>query len=155
MQPLILWLVVIRMQLQPDVRLCLARSLQDFSHETMRDSSLARSLVSQGWSRKKSRSRKNPIETLRDPTLVFAGLFCDHTLTDRTLFWMASVRCDFQHQSVRSVKTTPTERKNQFFCAVCVEYILRWNSTLKPCRQNRSTMTRVCLSNNISTTWQS
>jgi hypothetical protein len=37
--------------------------------ETMRDSSLARSLVSQGRSREKSRSCKNPIETLRDPTL--------------------------------------------------------------------------------------
>jgi hypothetical protein len=38
---------------------------------------------------------------------------------------------------VWSQKTTPTERKNQFFRAVGVEYILRWNSTLKPCRQNR------------------
>jgi len=83
MQPLLLWLVVIRMQLQPDARPCLAKSLRDFSHKTMRDSSLARSLVStmrdsslarslvlQGWSREKSRSRKNPIETLRDPTLT-------------------------------------------------------------------------------------
>jgi hypothetical protein len=43
----------------------------NFSHETMQDSSLARSLVSQGWSREKSRSRKNPIETLRDPTLIY------------------------------------------------------------------------------------
>jgi len=35
----------------------------------MRDSSLARSLVSQGWSREKSRSRKKTLETLRDLTL--------------------------------------------------------------------------------------
>ena len=42
---------------------------RDFSRETMRDFSLARSLVSQGWSREKSRSRENPIDTLRDPTL--------------------------------------------------------------------------------------
>ena len=103
MQPLLLWLVVIRMQLQPDVRLCLAICLRDFSHKTMRDSSLVRSFVSQGWSREKFRSRKKPIETLRDPTLVFVGLFSNCTLTDRTLFWMASVRCDFQHQSVWSV----------------------------------------------------
>ena len=43
---------------------------RDYSRETIRDFSLARSLVSQGWSRKKSRSRKNPIDTLRDPTLL-------------------------------------------------------------------------------------
>ena len=42
---------------------------RDFSRETMRDFSLARSL-SQGWSREKSRSRKNPIDTLRDSTLI-------------------------------------------------------------------------------------
>ena len=42
---------------------------RDFSRETMRDFSLARSLVSQGWSREKSRSRENPIDTLRDATL--------------------------------------------------------------------------------------
>ena len=65
----------------------LARNLRDFSHETMRDSVsrefcetfparpcetlVSREVsVSQGWSREKSRSRKNPIETLRDPTLV-------------------------------------------------------------------------------------
>jgi hypothetical protein len=41
----------------------------DYSRETMRDFILARSLVSQGWSREKSRSRKKPIDTLRDPTL--------------------------------------------------------------------------------------
>ena len=46
---------------------------RDFSRETMRDFSLARSLVSQGWSREKSRSRENPIDTLRDPTLHFLG----------------------------------------------------------------------------------
>ena len=40
-----------------------------YSRETMRDSSLARSLVSQGWSREKSRSRKKTLETLRDLTL--------------------------------------------------------------------------------------
>ena len=53
---------------------------RDFSRETMRDFSLARSLVSQGWSREKSRSRENPIDTLRDPTLLSRGeetrLFC-------------------------------------------------------------------------------
>jgi hypothetical protein len=43
---------------------------------------------------------------------------------------------------VQSQKTTPTERKNRFFRAVGVEYILRWNSTLKPCRQNRSLQRR-------------
>ena len=65
----------------------LARNLRDFSHETMRDSVsrefcetfparpcetlVSREVsVSQGWSREKSRSRKNPIDTLRDPTLV-------------------------------------------------------------------------------------
>jgi hypothetical protein len=35
--------------------------------------------------------------------LEFTGLFSNRTLTDRTLFWMASVRCDFQHQPVWSV----------------------------------------------------
>ena len=43
---------------------------RDYSRETMRDFGLARSLVSQGLSREKSRSRKNPIDTLRDPTLT-------------------------------------------------------------------------------------
>ena len=42
-----------------------------------------------------------------------------------------------QKKCVRSEKSTPTKRKNRFFRAVGVEYILRWNSTLKPCRQNR------------------
>ena len=55
-------------------KICLKRgfgwSRSYFSRETMRDSSLARSLVSQGWSREKSRSRKNPIDTLRDLTLT-------------------------------------------------------------------------------------
>jgi len=45
-----------------------------YSRETMRDSSLARSLVSQGWSREKSRSRKKALETLRDLTLVLDSL---------------------------------------------------------------------------------
>ena len=64
----------------------LARNSRDFSHETMRDSVsrefcetfparpcetlVSREVsVSQGWSREKSRSRKNPIDTLRDATL--------------------------------------------------------------------------------------
>jgi hypothetical protein len=34
-------------------------------------------------------------------------------------------------------KNNADARKNQFFRAVGVESILRWNSTLKPCRQNR------------------
>ncbi len=67
----------------------------------------------------------------------FTGLFSDRTLTDRTLFWMASVRCDFQHQSVwsvfacgrkkkcvRSEKTTLTERKKLFFSFGRCWYIL-------------------------------
>ena len=48
-----------------------------------------------------------------------------------------------QKRCVRSEKTTLTEQKNRFFRAVSVEYILRWNSTLKPCRQNISPKTRV------------
>jgi hypothetical protein len=54
-------------------KICLKRgfgwSRSYYSRETLRDSSLARSLVSQGRSREKSRSRKKTLETLRDPTL--------------------------------------------------------------------------------------
>ena len=57
---------------------------RDYSRETMRDFILARSLVSQGWSREKSRSRKKPIDTLRDPTLDDKG---DH------MVGMYDVRC--------------------------------------------------------------
>jgi hypothetical protein len=44
--------------------------------------------------------RKIPI---RYTTLVFTGLFSDRTLTDCTLFWMVSWRCDIQPQDVWSV----------------------------------------------------
>ena len=69
---------------------------------------------------------------------------------------MASVRCDFQPQSVwsvfacvakkmRAVAKNNTDRtKKSIFRAVGVECILRWNSTLKPCIQTRSPKTRVC-----------
>jgi hypothetical protein len=45
------------------------RAFRCVENDYLRDSSLARSLVSQGWSREKSRSRKKTLETLRDPTL--------------------------------------------------------------------------------------
>ena len=73
-------------------KICLKRgfgwSRSYYSRETMRDSSLARSLVSQGWSREKSRSRKNPIDTLRDLTLQIAH----RILTPNVLYEIEEIR---------------------------------------------------------------
>ena len=57
---------------------------------------------------------------------IYGPVFRPTTRSPTALFWMASGRCDFQPQSVWSV----------FACgrAVGGEDILRWNSTLKTCK---------------------
>jgi hypothetical protein len=75
-------------------------------------------------------AKKNELGGAIDCT-IFTGLFSDRTLTDRTLFWMASVRCDFQHQPVWSVfacgrkkdavgkNNTDRKKKLIFSCGRC------------------------------------
>jgi hypothetical protein len=71
--------------------------------------------------------------TARSPTARYFGL-CLGGVTLNFKLSLVSF-CVRSQKCVRSVeKMTPTARKNQFLRAVGVEDILRWNSTLKPCK---------------------